>query len=145
MRTVYVGVEDAENSGPALRWAVDLVDAIGEEARVHAVHVVRTAPGGFLGLPSHVPPSLDEQRREEAERELDALVQDVAHPSLVEIDAQVTEGDPAAVLLDLAKDADLLVLGASTKGRVSGVVLGSTGQRCVTAGVVPVAIIPPAE
>lgn len=143
MRTVYVGVEDAEQSAHALRWAVDLVGAIGEEARVHAVHVVRTAPSGFLGLPSHVPSSLEEQRREEAERELEALVRDVAHPTSVQLDAQVVEGDPAQVLLDLAEDGDLLVLGASTKGTMSNVVLGSTSQRCVASGSVPVAIIPP--
>lgn len=145
MRSVYVGIENAEESGQALRWALDLVDAIGEGARVHAVHVVPTARAGFLGLPSHVPPSFDEVRREEAERELGALVRDVAHPSEVEVDARVVEGDPAAVLLELAMHADLLVLGTSTKGPVSSVVLGSTSQRCVAAGVVPIAIIPPAQ
>lgn len=142
MQRVYVGIENAEASAHALRWAVELVEAIGEPARVHAVHVVRTAPEGLFGVPSHMPPELEAEHREKAEIELEGLVLDVKAGTSVTVDARVVEGDPADVLLHLAQDADLLVLGATRKGRLSQVVLGSTSTRCVTAGQVPVAIIP---
>lgn len=143
MQNVYVGIENADLSGHALRWAIELVESIGEPARVHAVHVARSAPAGFLGLPAHVPASLEEERREAAERELQRLVRDATGTTSIEVDALVADGDPAEVLLDLARDGDLLVLGSTSKGRIPRVVLGSTSQRCVAAGEVPVAIIPP--
>lgn len=65
MQTVYVGIEDAEASGHALRWAVERDEAVGEQAPVHVVHVVRTAPQQFFGLPSHGPPP---SRRDTATR-----------------------------------------------------------------------------
>lgn len=143
MQNVYVGIENADISGHALRWAIDLVESIGKPAQVHAVHVARPAPSGFLGLPSHVPGSLEEERRDAAERELQRLVMDATGTTSIEVDALVAHGEPSEVLLDLARDADLLVLGATSKGRIPRVVLGSTSQRCVAAGEVPVAIIPP--
>lgn len=142
MQRVYVGIEDAEESAHALRWAIELVEAVGEPARVHAIHVLRGAPQGFLGVPSHVPPALEEEHRGKAEDELEQLVRDVMSGTSVNVDARVVEGNPAGVLLDLAQDADLLVLGATRKGRLHQIVLGSTSTQCVTAGVVPVAIIP---
>lgn len=142
MHEIVVGIENTEQSAHALRWAIQLADSLGGTTRIHAVHVLRAPPAGALGLPSHIPSSLDEERRTAAEDALDELVRQSATGSAIEIDGQVIEGNPARTLLELAQDADLLVLGATDKGRLTGVVLGSTSLRCVTEGTVPVAIIP---
>lgn len=142
MEEILVGIETAEQSGHALRWAIRLAESLGGTTRVHAVHVLRAPPASALGLPSHIPPSLEEERQTAAEEALDELVGQSATGSAIEIDGQVIEGNPAQILLELAKDTDLLVLGATDKGRLGGVVLGSTSLRCVTEGTVPVAIIP---
>lgn len=142
MREILVGIESAEQSGHALRWAIELAGSVSEPGRVRAVHVVPAVRAAPLGLPPHVPPSLDEERRESAEQDLGELVRGTASRSSIEVNAQVLEGDPAETLLDLAGDADLLVLGATAKGRIARVVLGSTSLKCVAAGTVPVAIIP---
>lgn len=142
MREILVGIESAEQSRQALRWAIELAGSVSEPGQVRAVHVVPAARAGPLGLPPHVPPSLDEERRESAEQDLRELVRGTASRSSIEVYEQVLEGDPAGTLLDLAEDADLLVLGATAKGRIAGVILGSTSLKCVAAGTVPVAIIP---
>lgn len=142
MRETLVGIESAQQSGHALRWAIELAESMSEPGRVRAVHVLPDARAAALGLPPHVPPAVDEERRASAEQNLGELVRGTASRSSVEVDGQVFEGDPAETLLDLAEDADLLVLGATTKGRIAGVILGSTSRKCVAAGAVPVAIIP---
>lgn len=58
------------------------------------------------------------------------------------VTARLVDGDPAEVLLDLARDADLLVLGSSHLGTVPGAVVGSVAQRCIADAAAPVVIVP---
>jgi nucleotide-binding universal stress UspA family protein len=52
------------------------------------------------------------------------------------------DGDPASVLLDLCRSADLLVLGRRGRGRLSGLLLGSVSQKLATLSPVPMVIVP---
>ena len=54
---------------------------------------------------------------------------------------RVVEGYPAGVLLDAAKDADLLVVGSRGHGELSGVLLGSVGLHCASQATCPVLIV----
>jgi nucleotide-binding universal stress UspA family protein len=47
------------------------------------------------------------------------------------IGVQAVAGSPAAVLLDVARNADLLVLGHRGHGASSSALLGSVGLQCV--------------
>lgn len=54
----------------------------------------------------------------------------------------VAEGDPAASLIEAAKDASVLVLGTRGRSRWAGVLLDSVSQRCSTAAC-PVVLVKP--
>jgi nucleotide-binding universal stress UspA family protein len=51
------------------------------------------------------------------------------------------QGHPAAVLLDQAKDAELLVVGSHGHGGLAGAILGSVSQRCTQHATCPVVVV----
>lgn len=145
MERLVVGIDGSDSARAALRWALSLAEALRPSQRpvnVDVVRVLAEAPRAALGLPSHVPPSMVDERRREAEDELAALAVEVDPDGGRQVTARVLDGDPGDVLLDLARDADLLVLGSSHLGRVSGAVLGSVAQRCIAEAAAPVVIVP---
>ena len=66
------------------------------------------------------------------------------HPR-VEVRQQVLRGHPATVLLEQAKDADLLVVGSHGHGGFVGALLGSMSQRCTHYASCPVVVVRSAE
>jgi nucleotide-binding universal stress UspA family protein len=77
-----------------------------------------------------------------AQRSLAEALQPVSgeHPR-VEVQQRVLRGHPAAVLLDEAKDADLLVVGSHGHGRFVDALLGSVSQQCIHHATCPVVVI----
>jgi nucleotide-binding universal stress UspA family protein len=77
-----------------------------------------------------------------AERVVANAVVDVAgaHPS-VPVRGRALQGNPAAVLIRAARDAELLVVGSRGHGGFVGALLGSVGQHCVHHASCPVVII----
>lgn len=145
MERLVVGIDETDSAREALRWALALAEALRPSERPVTVDVVRVlaeAPRAALGLPSHVPPSMVDERRKEAEDELAELVAEVDPDGGREVTARVVDGDPAEVLVEFAHDADLLVLGSSHLGTVSGAVFGSVAQRCIADAASPVVIVP---
>jgi len=62
------------------------------------------------------------------------------HPG-VPLEARAVEGAAARVLLDEAKDADLLVVGSRGHGGFAGLLLGSVSLHCVTHAPCPVVVV----
>lgn len=145
MERLVVGIDGSDQAREALRWALALAEALRPSERPVTVDVVRVlaeAPRAALGLPAHVPPSMVDERRKEAADELAALVGEVDPDGGRQVTARVVDGNPAEVLVELARDADLLVLGSSHLGTISGAVLGSVAQRCIADTAAPVVIVP---
>lgn len=141
VRRIVVGVDGSAGSMDALRWSLDLARDHG--ARVTAVWAVdRPAVLDLLAAPMEVPPSpglLRDVAEEGLERALRAVG---AGP---EVDRVIEEGRPDRVLLDVAADADLVVVGRRGLGGFVGMLLGSVGHRVLHHAPCPVAIIPPIE
>ncbi len=133
---IVVGVDGSAASVRALRWALGQAGATG--GMVEAV-IAWDVPTSYGVGPTVVD---GEDLAGVAEQSLAAAVDDVsaAHPG-VPVQRRVLRGNPAAVLVDQAKDADLLVVGSHGHGGFVGALLGSVSQRCVQHAACPVVVV----
>ncbi|GAA0630609.1 hypothetical protein GCM10009547_37990 [Sporichthya brevicatena] len=122
-RLVVVGVDGSAGGRRALDWAVR--HAAGTGARLEVV----------CADPS------EEAATEQLHRDLQDVL--AHHPGAAPgITTRVVAGKPADVLLDAARDADLLVVGSHGKGGLATTLLGSVSEACVRRGTTPVLIVP---
>jgi nucleotide-binding universal stress UspA family protein len=140
MNRIVVGVDGSQSSRNALAWAVDEARARG--GRVEAVHAWHVPAAAYYG-PGVI--ALDAGSYEtEAKRILDEVVDSTYAEGLAEpIGRIVVCGDAARTLLDVAKGADLLVVGSRGHGGFAGLLLGSVGQHCVHHAPCPVVVVRP--
>jgi len=130
---VVVGVDGSTHGDAALRWA--LAEAEAHQGEVTAVFVwqvpIVTFPGAFDRL-------VIERGSEDFLME---KVNSVAPSPKVPLRTLVAEGDPTEALVIAAKDADLLVLGIRGRSPLTGLLLGSVGQRCAASATCPVVLV----
>lgn len=121
---VVVGVDGSDQSLVALRWAAKYVSAIGGTLRaVTAWHCPTT-----YGI---APDWTDMDFVAEAQDQLKAsLAQALGQSPGIPVETSVVEGQSAPVLLDAARDADLLVIGSHGHGRFAGMLMGSVTTHC---------------
>ena len=119
-----VGVDGSESSLEALRWAVD-------EARAHGGGDVRAVQ--VWQLPYSEPYELPDLNtiQEKAKLRLASTMETVGDTSPVEVHAELREGQPAAVLCELSRDADLVVVGSRGHGGFGALLLGSVSAQVV--------------
>ncbi|MEV0271463.1 universal stress protein [Hamadaea sp. NPDC050747] len=129
---VVVGVDGSPSSVQALRWAADYAAATGADlVAVTAWQVPSGMGSGAAVLPG-----------EDFENAAWEVVDKALATAAVAPTTRIVErGDPATVLLDHAKDADLLVVGSRGHGEVSEVLLGSVSHRCVHHATCPVVVV----
>lgn len=142
---ILVGIDGSEGSRRALAWAIE--EAAARGAAIDAVTVCRgggddTAEKYSPYITSHQMYRPPHVRVDAARLSLLAAVSEVAgeHPDIIA--PHVLEGDPAETLCRLAKDADLLVVGARGQGTFEALLLGSVSSRCAHHSPAPVAIVP---
>ncbi len=139
MSRVVVGVDDSPGARAALVWALD--EAERRDARVEAIHA--------YFVPSQwIDSAVIELHRwigvvaEAALQELDRVVSSCPSSPELSVERRAIEGDPAAVLLEAARDADMLVVGTRGRGGFAGLVLGSVSHRCAQHAPCPVVVVP---
>jgi nucleotide-binding universal stress UspA family protein len=137
MAEIVVGIDGSESSKNALRWAARQAELTGAELRaVEVWHV----PSTFGIAPDYPDVDLSGETR----KHLEGIVAEVMHDHPeVAVRAVVAEGHPAAALVELARDADLLVVGSHGRGAFTGMLLGSVGQHCVQHAHCPVLVLRP--
>ena len=139
MSKIVVGVDASPHSAAALEWAV-------AEARIRSAEVVAVAAWEPPVLAASAPSVLSvgllgDALINETERQLKEVVASVDARG-VEVQTVVDYGNAARVLLDQARDADLLVVGARGYGGFKGLLMGSVSQQCATHAVCPTVIVP---
>ena len=88
-------------------------------------------------------PKVIEHKAIEARRKLDEILAAWAPDSTsVVVHPLVVEGHPTEVLLEVAREADLLVVGSRGRGELAGLLLGSVSQRCAERASCPVVVVP---
>jgi nucleotide-binding universal stress UspA family protein len=141
--TMVVGVDGSEPSRSAARWAVEEARLRGARlVAVHAWSYMPSLPVDSLD-PMLASPDFGEALGRDAERFVDEEVERLrADAPGVEIEARAVEGPAAAVLGDVAKGADLLVLGTRGHGGFSGLLLGSVSQQVSHHAPCPLVLVP---
>ncbi|HEX9260278.1 MAG TPA: universal stress protein [Acidimicrobiales bacterium] len=144
MKRIVVGVDGSAGSQQALAFALE--EACLHGATVVAVHAWQPPivyGSGFSPVP--VLPA-DGAYEEAAKTLLADAVSTVlkGHPGQA-VDQIVLEGAAGEVLLDMAADADLLVVGSRGHGTFVGMLLGSVSQHCVHKAQCPVVVVPSPE
>src|SRR5579875_870296 len=133
---VLVGVDGSASACKALEWALHYADAVG--GQVVAVSVWHGAL--YVVGPGVMPPP-PYDAGQAAQDTLTAAVTAVAGARASAIEQRIENGSPAEVLIDLSRDADLLVVGSRGHGGFTGMLLGSVSSHCVHHAHCPVAVI----
>jgi nucleotide-binding universal stress UspA family protein len=162
MAYVVVGVDGSEQSINALRLAAQ--EARWRSARLHAVYVFEPVLAqdvatvatmtGTAWPASSVTMLQDayrrnaeqqEQAREHAVSQLEHVLEKVsdAVAGVVVERTVVSDEHPAAALMRIAANADLLVVGSRGFGGFKGLLLGSVSQQCVQHATCPVLVVRP--
>lgn len=140
MSRIVVGIDNSPGSRAALRWALGQAAVSGSE-----IDAVLAYDSGlaWIDVGSDYESSWLQHASQAAREELDRVLGEVApEPRSVTINEDVVEGPPADVLVQTAKDADLLVVGTRGRGGFAGLLLGSVSQRCVERAPCPVVVVP---
>jgi nucleotide-binding universal stress UspA family protein len=144
MDLIVVGVDRSASAKAALRFALE--EARLRQARVRVVHAWQFRPpygrsAAVDGIPLVLGANLDGYSRAAA-AELDAIVAEAAPGAGgFGVEKRVEQGDPATVLIDQSRDADLLVVGSRGHGGFASLLLGSVSQVCAQDAACPVVIV----
>lgn len=142
-KRILVPVDFSDHSKRALEHALDFVqDSGGSITLVHvgALPYYAAAEVGWTAIYRDSAAGLFEGMEAEQRRRLDDLAQDVL-PDPVERACIVRVGEPASLILKLAEDHDMIVMGTHGRNALGRAWLGSvTTQVCAKASV-PVLVV----
>jgi nucleotide-binding universal stress UspA family protein len=134
---IIMGLDQSPASVAALHWAAEYAARTGGFIRV--VHAFELEPSEMYGPAAELRQSMFQELRET----LSPLARDTIGPTLPPASWQldIVEGVTGRVLVDAAKNAELLVLGT---GAHSGVrrLLGSVSHYCLSHATTPVVAVP---
>ena len=127
-----VGVDGSAASIEALRWAVAEAQAHGG-GDVRAVLVWAVPYSGLMSGMASEPYAAPDTTiiEQEARQRLTSVIEAVDNTSAVQVQGELLEGQPAAVLLELSYRADLVVVGSRGHGGFSALLLGSVSAHVV--------------
>jgi nucleotide-binding universal stress UspA family protein len=140
--TVVVGIDGSTGSRAALRFALEDAARRGTGVRVvSALMPPQYWPEayGLASLPSIG--ELKDDLRVIARRCVDDVVAEEPGLAGVPVELHEIEGQPAKVLIDQARGADLLVVGHRGRGGFTSALLGSVGLQCVLHAECPVVVV----
>lgn len=140
-----VGVDGSQGARAALAWALD--EARLRQAGVEVVHAwhppyVTEMPytAGYLAISADFHPDAFEA---DARGLLDRVMGGANTAGVPSVEPILVRDQPAGALLDVAKGAELLVVGTRGRGGFTGLLLGSVSQQVVHHAPCPVVVVPP--
>jgi nucleotide-binding universal stress UspA family protein len=127
---IVVGIDGSDPSKDALRWAVE--EARLRKADVVAVHAWQPPPTipGPGPAPGFDLVSVSPAVRQAGERLVTTVVHEVVGEDAdVKVEPVAVEGPPVEVLVDAARDAEILVVGSRGHGTFKALLLGSVSGQ----------------
>lgn len=144
LKKLLVPVDFSDHSRHVLERACQLAQIAG--ASVDVLHTWET--------PSYVSPTaavrvrsdgatecLETVVMEEARKQMDAFLGDTARSAGVHLSTRIEFGSAAEVIVKVAKDYDLVVIGTEGRSGLAKLIVGSVAQRVVALSPVPVLTI----
>jgi len=136
---VVVGVDGSEPSRRALRWADRQATLTRASLDIVTAWTFPDHPAPLDVVPK-VP--FPEDTLVQAQEALDRLVEEILPQRAKDrVHARVIRGDAAAVLIEAARDADLLVVGSRGRNEFAELLLGSVSDHCARHAGCPVVIV----
>ncbi|MFC3897060.1 universal stress protein [Lentzea rhizosphaerae] len=137
---VVAGVDGSDEAARAAVWAAREADS--RSCPLLLVHALRWPLYAPAYAPSGMTTHTEEPLQHQAESMLaDAIAKCRDHVPGAEVRCRVVRGDPTGVLLEAARDAELLVLGSTGVGGVLRMLIGSTAAELVHTSHKPVAVV----
>jgi len=136
---IVAGVDGSSPSIAALRWAAHQAELTGGTIDAVIAWEFPLVASGFGWAPNKA--FDDTGCRELADKTLNTAVTEAGLPAGITVNQIVLEGNPAQVLLDAAKDADLLVVGNRGHGAFADALIGSVSVRSLHHATCPVVIV----
>jgi len=135
---IVIGVDGSESSKTAVRWAHSLARMTGGTLQaVAAWQPYAPAYGYNSGIT--VP---DWNPAVEANKIVEETLDEVFGTERpADLDIVVREGSAARVLLDISRDARMLVVGSRGHGGFAGLLLGSVSSACAEHAACPVLVV----
>jgi nucleotide-binding universal stress UspA family protein len=139
---IVVGVDGSKDARNALAWALD--EARMRGASVEVVHAWRL-PSLVVAGPFGAAPIVDEDTIDRVQRAAEHLLEEelqAVSTEGVEVEPIAPRASPANALMDIARGAELLVVGSRGHGGFAGLLLGSVSQQVSHHAPCPVVIVP---
>lgn len=142
LKRIGVGYDGGPESQAALSRAGSIAAATGAELTVRAVVDDRIPTFGLSGKRgARIMAEWEQLVTADVERlRIEAV--EAAKGTGVDARVEAMTGRPAALLLELAEDVDLLVIGSRRWGAIARLVLGSTGEALVQDASCPLLVVP---
>ena len=134
-KRILIAIDDSKPAARALEAGIELAQELRGEIAI--AHVIDTAAAltPQYGI-------VDEKRLEELQRNGQLLLKDAVSqvPGRIQAAAMLQEGEPSETIVALANewDADVIVLGSDSRGRLAHFLLGSTADSVIRRAPCPV-------
>jgi nucleotide-binding universal stress UspA family protein len=131
---IVVGVDGSAASIEALRWAVTQAELTA--ATVQAITSWQAPDQNGIAFYAADLDWFDLTRRT-----LDVAIKEAGFGDRPDVEAVITQGTPAHVLVEASRDAQLLVVGTRGHGGFVGLLLGSTSAYVIAHAACPVLVV----
>jgi nucleotide-binding universal stress UspA family protein len=141
METIVVGVDGSAGARAALEFAAR--EAALRQARLRIICAWEIPPAVYAGgfAPTLDQPTLDAFRAGAETIVREAVASAKGLQPTIECEGRAVQGQPAEVLLQEARDADLIVVGNRGHGGFASLLLGSVSHQVVQHATCPVTVV----
>jgi len=145
---IVCGIDGSSGSRRALQEAIRTAMRRGDRVRAVAVYEppemwAAWGYGSGSAIPLPDPNVLREEELKAARQMVDDVLAETSWDGTPpEVSVEALAGRPAEVLVDVAREADELVVGHRGRGGFGSIVLGSVGLGCVLHAACPVTVVP---
>jgi nucleotide-binding universal stress UspA family protein len=140
MPGIVVGIDGSPAGEAALRFALE--EARLRELSLRVICVWEASASAYMGEAFAPTADVFLEAEHHAEAVLHSALEGLAPDNAVEVEALSVEGHPATVLVEQARDAELLVVGSRGRGAATGLLLGSVSQSIAHHAPCPLVIVP---